>query len=440
MRAPLQPIAAVLLFLMPLASALGSVITIGGLAVSRPLAGVLLLVALTMLGRWGIAASISVALGTVWLVPGLLGMGENDAIRPLLSVVLGIATLVSFLLVARQPRDVRVLVWGWAFAWVIAVLPGLREILTGQRMPNYLESSSPYIRLASKDAASFFVNPNLFALFLGASMLVLLMGAELERGRRRWVLVVMALANPFLIHFTGSRIIQAVTLLVAAWYVLRALRSDLARRRILAIGGAVVVLGVAVFAVLPGSQAALATYLKGSGFTRINLYLNGLWMFGSTGGVGVGPGGFERVILSGEAPLETGGANNPHSGVVELMSDYGSVVSACMAALFIALFIKMAPSFWRRFAVGRHAVWGQALAMAAFTFPVVSFANSVFFDSPIVWLYAASLLVFVQRFLDERATMLPAVVRAPLPALPLRMRSLRRLRRAEARGVSPAGR
>lgn len=419
---PVSALTLLAAFLLPLVSALGSVVTVAGLAAARPLAIALIVLALVTVTRWNLAAALVLTAATVWLGWGFLSLSTASNLRNLVALACGLATALAFALIPWTRERLRLLVWGWLFAWVIAVVPGIFETLTGSHLPNYLETSPDYVRESVTDTASFFVNPNPYAVFLCISMVVFAVGARLEKGWLAKALFVASLAGPVLIFPTNSRITQLVSLGIAVWVVLW---LEVARPYRARVAAGIVVAGslaVSFVMLMPQVQERIVVAFQGSGIMRINLYLDALWMFASTGGLGVGPGMFERYIAAGLAPYDTSSAVNPHSGVFEILSEYG-FLAAGFALVAVVLLVRLgAPGFTRSFADPLDAAARQGVLVWAVALPVLSFGDSTYLDSPIAWAGIATTFAFAQyarerggqpqpRWSIERGTPLPERMR-----------------------------
>ena len=105
------------------------------------------------------------------------------------------------------------------FAWIVAVIPAIYEIVSGKHLPNYLSSSPGWVRESSDDIASYFVNPNPFAYFLCAAMAVFIMASRLEKRWVRNVMLVCCALSPVIIYPTNSRLVLAVSLVMLVWMV-----------------------------------------------------------------------------------------------------------------------------------------------------------------------------------------------------------------------------
>lgn len=394
-RTAIRISAAVLIFLMPVVSSLGSVVTVAGLAAARPWALLLCLACLGSMVRWNDTATLIVLLAGVWLGWGVASLHSADGFRKLFAIGVGFATALGFVVYPWTRERLRLLARAWLSAWLVAILPACYEIATGRHLPNYLASSPEWTRQRSDDIASYFVNPNPFAYFLCASMIVFAMGARLEGPRMRRVLIACCLVTPLIITQTASRAVLAVSLLVVVWVLSTTEWVRTHRRTVLAASAVAVAVAATVFLLTPGMTDRILSSFQGSGSDRVKLYLNSVWMFVSSWGLGVGPGMFEPIMRTGMVPHQTTGAVNPHSGVFEVLSQYGFLVSAAVGAALVVLAVKGSHGF-RRTSTADPArrIILQGLTVTAVALPLLSFGDSTFLDSPIAWAQIATTLAF----------------------------------------------
>ena len=265
------------------------------------------------------------------------------------------------------------------------------------------------MRASSDDVASYFVNPNPFAYFLCASMAIFVMSSALEERRLRNVMLTCCAISPVIIYPTNGRLALAVSLVFLLWMVAT---REVVRPYLRQLTAVPVAFAVAVAMVLICSPAVMSRILEsfeGSGSERLRLYLNAIWMFLSTYGAGIGSGMFEKTIQSRQVPYTTSEAVNPHSGVFEILSQYGFLITAMVGAALVAL-------TWRSM---------RGIAITALTLPVLSFGDSTFLDSPIAWTQVATLLAFYCAY-RKIARPVPKWAKDGRPEVPERLRVVRR--------------
>lgn len=435
-RRSLQGFTSVLLFLMPVVASLGSVVSIGGFAAARPLAAVLVVVTFLVTPRWNRVSIWIVVLIVCWLVWGLVMPHGTDAFKRLLSIALSLASVLAFVLYPWTRERLRLLGRAWLFAWIVAVIPAIYEIVSGKHLPNYLSSSPGWVRESSDDIASYFVNPNPFAYFLCAAMAVFIMASRLEKRWVRNVMLVCCALSPVIIYPTNSRLVLAVSLVMLVWMVAT---REVVRPRLKLLTAVSVTLVMVAFVVLISSPAIMNRIFnsfEGSGSDRLKLYMNAIWMFLSTFGLGIGPGMFENTMRRNRVPYITHEAVNPHSGVFEILSQYGFLIAALVGAALIAVAWRGMRGIGRIDEAPEYRMIRQGVVITAIMIPVLSFGDSTFLDSPIAWIQVATLLGFYCAY-RQIARPVPKWARDGDPEVPERFRVVRRTLAADRRDDEP---
>lgn len=435
-RRSLQGFTSVLLFLMPVVASLGSVVSIGGFAAARPLAAVLVVVTFLVTPRWNRVSIWIVVLIVCWLVWGLVMPHGTDAFKRLLSIALSLASVLAFVLYPWTRERLRLLGRAWLFAWIVAVIPAIYEIVSGKHLPNYLSSSPGWVRESSDDIASYFVNPNPFAYFLCAAMAVFIMASRLEKRWVRNVMLVCCALSPVIIYPTNSRLVLAVSLVMLVWMVAT---REVVRPRLkllTAVSVTLVMVAVVVLISSPAIMNRIFNSFEGSGSDRLKLYMNAIWMFLSTFGLGIGPGMFEDTMRRNRVPYITHEAVNPHSGVFEILSQYGFLIAALVGAALIAVAWRGMRGIGRIDEAPEYRMIRQGVVITAIMIPVLSFGDSTFLDSPIAWTQVATLLGFYCAY-RQIARPVPKWARDGDPEVPERFRVVRRTLAADRRDDEP---
>ena len=435
-RRSLQGFTSVLLFLMPVVASLGSVVSIGGFAAARPLAAVLVVVTFLVTPRWNRVSIWIVVLIVCWLVWGLVMPHGTDAFKRLLSIALSLASVLAFVLYPWTRERLRLLGRAWLFAWIVAVIPAIYEIVSGKHLPNYLSSSPGWVRESSDDIASYFVNPNPFAYFLCAAMAVFIMASRLEKRWVRNVMLVCCALSPVIIYPTNSRLVLAVSLVMLVWMVAT---REVVRPRLkllTAVSVTLVMVAVVVLISSPAIMNRIFNSFEGSGSDRLKLYMNAIWMFLSTFGLGIGPGMFENTMRRNRVPYITHEAVNPHSGVFEILSQYGFLIAALVGAALIAVAWRGMRGIGRIDEAPEYRMIRQGVVITAIMIPVLSFGDSTFLDSPIAWTQVATLLGFYCAY-RQIARPVPKWARDGDPEVPERFRVVRRTLAADRRDDEP---
>lgn len=437
-----EAVLAVCLLLLPLASAWASTVTVAGLPPVRLL--VVVFVAAVLVGRQHLSTvtQVLVVVTLVWTAVGLFLVEGEAGPKEVLGVIVGLVTMIAMTMTVTDRRWMTRLCRAWFLGLVVACLPAGYEIATGRHMPNYLEGSSAWIRRKSTDIASFMVNPNLFAYFLAAGMIVMVVGWQTERGRWRWAYLAAALVVPPLVLLTGSRLTLAVVVVVLVWMLLRSRVLAL----VTAVGVPLAALAVVVTGQLPALLAdiSLAIYnlTSTSGQSRLHLYRNAAWLLERSGGLGFGPGQFQTLVLT--APWPTYGSVDPHNGFTEVIGGYGIVLGGLVLGLAAATLWRALRREGRTGRSDRDVVLAQAVAVSMVVVPLLSMANSSYLKSPVVWAQMGTIAVWCQALMVRSGVVARLAPRASSTgpsaprALPRRLRTVRRVNRRRGVGC-PAG-
>ncbi|KGJ81770.1 hypothetical protein GY21_01460 [Cryobacterium roopkundense] len=358
--------------------------------------------------------TVALLLVFVWLLVALLLLlfrGASDfAWAEGVSVFTGALFLLAIAAIRVPLQAQAALLVGWLIAYIGTSMVAVREIFFGIPFQNYyrLQSTNPI--LDGFGSASSLGNPNNYALFLVISYPILCLGAVGAKSRMLRVGYVMALCSlPVFMLATGSRI-GFVTLVFVA--LLSAIVFLNTRRVVLALGlGFISALAFSevVRSEFLSAIQPLALFFAGDSFwfrnvisnisddnsamIRVHLLQNGLDFSLETYLTGLGLGGFEARMLSGDAAYPTQGIINPHNGVIEILSQFGVAVFI----LFLCLLLALWANGWK--AVAQNAndrstrVAGLALVALVGIFPILSTMNSSFLEPSISWLFLAALLL-----------------------------------------------
>ncbi|NEU30305.1 O-antigen ligase family protein [bacterium LRH843] len=133
----------------------------------------------------------------------------------------------------------------------------------------------------------------------------------------------------------------------------------------------------------------------GSAFIRLNLYLGGFEILADSYFLGVGPKNYSEYIIHSDR--FTGGITNPHSWLIEIMSDYGIFIFGYYLFLYITTLnrvYKICTSIYVNQQVKVISL-GIFLSMVGFT--ISSFSSSGIMYQFGYWLYMAFVLAFVNN-------------------------------------------
>ncbi len=304
-----------------------------------------------------------------------------------------VLVLALAILTTRQ-RTVLALVGGWLMAGLVALPPGLWEVVTGRYMPKN-GPAAEYGPLPGLGTASWFDNPNLFAYqIVVVLLLVPSVVAFIGRRWQAWLLVPFVGALLVLLSNAGA---ELATLSLLVGLLIWALRFGWVRRAV----PAATVLGVLLILVVPTVNAFVSRQVAAvvtqageygtSAWKRVRLYETGMWILQQTSWLGTGPGGFGSWAAQADNPYFAQAFVNPHWGLVEVMSEYGIVP---LVALLVALLAAAVLAF-RAAARGWLQPPARALAYAggvlALTLPVLCMAHSSWLSQPLTALHLATI-------------------------------------------------
>ena len=288
---------------------------------------------------------------------------------------------------------------------------GTWEILTDQ----YLPGNTPAVYWKPLDwtynlIASTYDNPNLYAYHIVVGLLLIPLAWRLAPGWTHWLLLPFGLWQIVLLLRTSGRLAQIALLVGAVVWLLSNRRTRLVTAAVLALVAGTMALGLP-----PGSQALeylhldQATAPGSSIWVRLLLLRSALWILPHTGYLGTGPGGFEYWALLPDNPHQFYGLNNAHSGMTEVLSEYG-VVSFAVLIAAMALMVVCA---WR-WTRGTNDPVRRALGVAATALTVtilpLSTAHSTWLNQPLMGAHLglAVLLLAACRSGSEQTATAPA--------------------------------
>lgn len=330
----------------------------------------------------------------VWLV-ALLGLTlarpTSDSTWPeALSVGVGLLLLLSCLIGAVATSTIASWCRGWLVAYMVTGGIAVWEIVTGNHLSNYfiyydanLPSWTP-----TNAPASTLGNPNNYAFFLFASLIILSIGRALAASRlAKLSYLIPLLTIPVFLYFTESRTSLALWAVCVVVYVV-------AQKRV-----ALIALGTLALIIAIASNGGIfrmvtewfGNFIGGeSGIVRVNLALNGLDFLFETYLLGLGPGGFESRMSQG-AEHPTGGVLSAHNGAVEVVAQYGVVVFAVLITLLLLLAITGVRTFRATESGSAERQIAGALILGVVTMPPIVVTNSSTLTQSFPWVYFAFL-------------------------------------------------
>lgn len=300
----------------------------------------------------------------------------------------------------------RVMLYAWTAGLGGQLLINLIEVFKGTHLAgNFLEVVSSYdtSSLVKFIPAGTFDNPNNLALFLNLSILVLLALMKLKPNRNDlWLLllvlscvvlfncysrfglinlIIIALIFPFFINFPGY---------------LKDLFLKSSSIKYLFLG-----LGLAFSVILYNGMdykvkhKTIGNSKDKSIAVRKNLMKNGLEFFKNSYGLGIGAGNFESYHSNSKIKYNTNGIINSHNWLVQILSQYGILISILLSGWFIATgwhILKMITS--KSIQRNKFRPFIVIIFCMMLIYPIISMMPSTFLQNPYNWLMIA-LFAFV---------------------------------------------
>jgi hypothetical protein len=408
--------AQIMVFILPLLASFGPLLpAIGSFYAFRTATLVVLVLGLTwrkegaQRDRIAFAAAVLAAvMFAVTMVFLFLGRIHESGVRELMSVFTGLALVVGLTRMPFSTELLRALTAGWLLAFIATAVIALRESASGVHMPNYLPGREFLTSVSDRAPASTFGNPNDYAMMLLLGVPILIAGVTAYSSIFMRILFATAIIlTPFLISATESRLGIALLALVAIsalqfYHVVGALVAV----PILAAGFIIAALEPSAVTTLidPGASTWSDFFLPGgSGGVRANLIQSEIVITVASYFLGVGPGHFGVALSTTPGVLPTSGIESPHSGVMELTSQYGLVALIAMVIFFSAIF----RTAWNGMKAHRGGVrvFHTWLIMLVLLAPIWTMMTSTTLSSPIFWaaisFFAWTVRGFSSKGVDE---------------------------------------
>lgn len=350
------------------------------------------------LGKYtGLEVSIVVGF-TFWLAYCIVSLvfrnSSKAALSEAIAIFVGCTLVVSLVLTSRSVSVKKALLHGNLLASLLTAIVGFREILTERHFPTYFRSDidAPVARYG---IASTLGNPNNYGLFLCVSLPLLAVGMFMtSRIWLRGIYLIAILSTPVLCYYTWGRISVAVlSVMFACLFLAIVIRRYLVTVLLLFVTAGVF-FGIKVIRLLEKDS---------SGNVRLNLIKNGMMMALDTKFLGGGAGSFVDRMAAAQYPYDTKRVFSAHSGIIEILSEYGIAVTGFIAFLLLAL-IGLALG-------GHHAVCRTrslrveqaSILLMSTLLPAYSMSNSSYLTSSISWLYLAALILLALDFRSKSA-------------------------------------
>ncbi len=135
---------------------------------------------------------------------------------------------------------------------------------------------------------------------------------------------------------------------------------------------------------------------KESDAIRKHLTLNGLYFLKNSHFLGVGAGGYATLIQRGEGKYDVGTVDSPHSLIIEMVSQYGVLITLFFICLLIYPFIFLFNEFRRK---NRNHLILTALLVC---FVIMGNSNSTSFPLPIIWVNFTLIILFFNKLASAK--------------------------------------
>lgn len=401
------PLACAILFLIPCLAAAGPflpVIPLPGLNLFAfrlaVLASLLVPVLLTARLTWFRYAPTQIyfLVGVLWSIWGLASAfwAENKLAALSGAMVIFSGFLVALALVnllGYTDRGLKWLVRGWVMAGILSMMLAIWELATGNHLPGAWIDSQPFY-VQRLIAVATFHNPNNLAAFLLLLSSIIITKYMFVKNHylKNTVLFLYMTLILLIIFLTGSRISAVGLIMMIIIYIVIENKN---RRYAVFLTTLIVALIIPLYVQysdqLPRVDSIIKVFERGvsndsSGSIRLNLTLAGFDMLASSGGLGIGAGNFQSLMIGGYKNFPTGGIIDPHNWWIEVLSEYGIVSFLLYFFIWIYLLYIM-------------ALYGSTnikkIIILSYAFFVASFANSSYGAQSTNWLFHATLLMFV---------------------------------------------
>lgn len=348
----------------------------------------------TFWGCLGLAVAFPFA-GGIALLAG--NAPTRAALVELADVVVMFALAVSLVQLYRTSETVLTICRGWLYSIVVLALISLVRLTAGSP-PAGAGLAAPG-QLATAAATALIGMPLGFALesdrrlrwaYPAAATLVLLPLAVLPSAPA--VVAVIAVSVAWAIQFRWGRVAAAVAVLGS---VLLPLGTSLAAR-----------VAAASVDLAHGQRWSLA--LDGAAYLRRSHFL------------GIGPAGFEHMMLTTVTPYPTGSITQPHAAVVEIVSQYGLGIGVAVSLAVLGLARWSVQRLSRARGTALHspqrapAVWLLAILALA---PVISAGTGTWLNQPVSAMAVAS-IALIARLVERPKGRRMVAPTAPLKSIP----------------------
>jgi hypothetical protein len=361
------------------------VMVLGGIAL------VDVLLSRTFFSRWLNVLLGAMAFWIIWsLMPWYSIVDYGAFQKDVFYLVIGLCTLLSIghlVKLSKEHAFIKATIAGLLVNLLLGVFQILTSIQPESAHVHALEhfSSEHFVRFAP---VGMFGNPNHYAFYLMVNLLLL---AHFRKQLHAGLTFAVGAIAGIMIFLTASKLAVLSVVLLSANMAFEERQQvvDGWRRYRMEVLGAVV-LGLVLLTTIDWKntrQLALQqerinvapdTTHTSSYDARGGLVSCAITAIGETSGLGLGPGQFPAYLERPECTEKTGGIVNAHSGVLEIVAQYGVLLMLLIGSIYLSL----------PFVMRQTATFSWSLVYAA-CLGLLQAANSSFLASPVAWMMLA---------------------------------------------------
>lgn len=288
------------------------------------------------------------------------------------------------------------------FIGVLTIAISTLEILTRHHLSTSRYAVDLKFALMKKRVATaFFYNENDLALFLVMIAPFFLVRFLSKSHFIKIINVVIYLSIWVIIYVNEARLALISLMLQFIFFVYYTNRKLLTRMIQISLVFIPVFLGM-IFWYIQNNISSLTKIVDvqekvGSGYVRLNLYLNGLYSTFQSFMLGVGPGNYEKHM---DPSFETEGIVNPHNWWIEILTNYGLWILVLYIIFFVYL-IKELVKVYRMNENDRFVALAFLLSYIGFIIACVG-PSRLFYFWP-MWLVYALTLVVINQFYKKHS-------------------------------------
>ena len=352
-----------------------------------------------------------------WITWGIISLTWTsdliNGINELIIIVIGFIIILTLLNLANHTPDVLVIVRsGWISAFIITLPLALWELFTFQHIPDaggLLPGKSDLVETGGPAstfliyASATFGNRNNYCAFIVLCFPLLLWVFEQAKNRSMKIkYVILMVLAVFIVVVDGSRLgMFCLVLELLVWLFLQRRGSTLSFKK----WSMVLLIALIFFLAFELQEHTLSRLedlqegLSGSSQVgRTNLFINGLRLIKSTGGLGVGAGGFMNSVRIGSNMRPTDRIYASHNLWIEILADYGVIVWSLFIIWLIATFsyvVKMRNIAKKTGQDDMESALRYTIILMV-TFPFCFLMNSSIFRWTILWSMFGCLAVITE--------------------------------------------